>query len=239
MSLRSRTRTLFNTAAATAVVLAFATLDNAAQAIAFDWVTIGDVGNVADQQFRATYGSVGHEYQISKYEATNTQYVEFLNAVATSDPYALYSTSMTLSSVGGITRSGAPGSYAYTVKADAIGKGPGGSDYRYGNRPVVYVSWYDAVRFCNWLTSGVTENGTYTLTGGGPNSGTPTIPDHSTLAANSFFLPTEDEWYKAAYFDGSAYFDFPNGSDDVPNNNPPSADTGNSANYYYSGYTLH
>ena len=36
-----------------------------------------------------------------------------------------------------------------------------------GNHPVNYVSWYDAIRFANWLNngqgSGDTETGAYTL----------------------------------------------------------------------------
>ena len=48
---------------------------------------------------------------------------------------------------------GGPGSFAYSVAADRA------------NRPVNFVSWYDAARFCNWLTTGDTEAGVYTLDG--------------------------------------------------------------------------
>jgi formylglycine-generating enzyme required for sulfatase activity len=44
-------------------------------------------------------------------------------------------------------------------------------------------------------------------------------------------LPSEDEWYKAAYYDGSTYYDYPTGTDTVPDNNLPSLDSGNSANF--------
>ena len=209
-----------------------------ADAITFDWATIGDTGNAYDTH-GGHYGGVDYEYRISKHEVTNAQYVEFLNAAAASDPFALYSTFMSSDTRGGITRSGSPGSYSYSVKADAVGQGPGGSDYGYGNKPVVYVSWYDTLRFANWLTSGTTESGTYTITGGGANSGAVTVPHHSTFAAGSdtFFLPSEHEWYKAAYYDGSTYFDYPTGTDSVPDNNLPSADIGNSANWEDGGYT--
>ncbi len=58
-------------------------------------------------------------------------------------------------------------------------------------------------------------------------------------------MPSEDEWYKAAYHDATAgtagtYFDYPTGTDAVPDNNLPMADMGNSANFYQvypSGYT--
>lgn len=39
------------------------------------------------------YGSVDHNYRISKYAITATQYCEFLNAKAASDPYYLYQSS--------------------------------------------------------------------------------------------------------------------------------------------------
>ena len=98
-----------------------------------------------------------------------------------------------------------------------------------------YVSWFDSVRFVNWLTSGQTESGTYTITDGGRDWGTVAIPDHTSLT-NGWFLPTENEWYKAAYFDankpgGGGYWDYATGTDAMPDNTLPSADSGNSANY--------
>jgi hypothetical protein len=87
------------------------------------------------------------------------EHAEFLNAKAASDPLGLYNTGMgSDADFGGITRSGSSGSYAYSVK-------PGFED-----KPVAYVSFYDALRFANWLNngqgSGDTETGAYTLLGG-------------------------------------------------------------------------
>jgi len=99
------------------------------------------------------------------------------------------------------------------------------------NRPVNHVSWYDTIRFANWMTNGQgtgdTETGSYTITGGGVNAGTVTIPTAaqrktwSTGAKSYFLLTSEDEWYKAAYYDpaktgGAGYWDYPTGSDTKP-----------------------
>ena len=43
--------------------------------------------------------------------------------------------------VSGIARSGSQGNYNYSVLGS-------------GNRPVTYVSWFDAARFVNWLNNG-------------------------------------------------------------------------------------
>ncbi len=80
-----------------------------------------------------------YAYNIGKYEVTNAQYAEFLNAKAQTDTYSLYNASMASC---GITRSGSAGSYNYGVTGGL------------GNRPVVYVSWFDAARFTNWLGNG-------------------------------------------------------------------------------------
>jgi len=50
-----------------------------ASAVTFDWVTVGNPGNAADN---TGFGSVADTYRISRYEVTNAQYAEFLNAKA-------------------------------------------------------------------------------------------------------------------------------------------------------------
>ncbi len=61
---------------------------------------------------------MAYTYQIGRYEVSNAQYAEFLNAVAATDTYSLYATSMG-SGVGGITRSGSSGSYTYSASPAA------------------------------------------------------------------------------------------------------------------------
>jgi hypothetical protein len=191
----------------------------AATAVNIEWVTVSAPGNPGDTEIMVCcgnsigssgYGSVAYVYRISKYETTNAQYTEFLNAVATTDTNALYNTNMGNPSYpnwGGITRSGNSGSYTYSVIT-------GREDM-----PVNYVSFFDATRFANWLHNGqhagaqdntTTEDGAYTITADGVSN--------NTIARNSdatVFVTSEDEWYKAAYYDPStaSYFDYPAGTD--------------------------
>ena len=91
-----------------------------AGAVEIEWVSVGDPGNAPDTATNCAgpnaggaqdCGSVAGAYRISKYEVTNAQYVEFLNAIAANDTYGLYDPIMAIGR-GGITRSGSPGSYA-------------------------------------------------------------------------------------------------------------------------------
>jgi formylglycine-generating enzyme required for sulfatase activity len=158
-----------------------ALITSAAASVTMDWVSIGDINNIADPL--TGYGSVDHDYRIGKYEVTNAQYGEFLNAKGQSNANAIYNSNM---SGYGITQSGIFGSFSYTVTTALA------------NRPVVLVSWFDAARFANWMMNdqgdGDMEDGAYTLTG--TMSG--------VILANasaSVHIPSIDQWYKAAFYD--------------------------------------
>lgn len=194
--------------------------------ITIDIVPVGNAGNANDPT--TGYGAVGYDYGIGKYEVTLNQYSVFLNAVAKTDTYGLYNTSMgTDLNSRGIARSGVSGSYAYAVMGS-------------GARPVTYVSWYDSARFVNWLqngqptglqAAGTTETGAYTLTG---NTG--------LIARNAglgYGLPSEDEWYKAAYHqpvgqggDVDSYWLYPTANNAIPNSRNGSVSDANSANFF-------
>jgi formylglycine-generating enzyme required for sulfatase activity len=175
---------------------------------------------------------VPYGYRISKYAVTNAQYAEFLNAVAAADTYGLYNESMadpTGWAFGGIVRGGSSGSYTYGTIA-------GREDM-----PVNWVSFYDAVRFANWFHNGqptglqdgrTTEDGAYRII-------TESYPDGPLITRNAdatIFLPTEHEWYKAAYYDAesAAYFDCPAGPDTPTTCSVPGA-TPNTANCGFPG----
>jgi sulfatase modifying factor 1 len=158
---------------------------SAAASVTIDYVSVGHAGNAADS---TGYGAVAYAYQIGKYEVTNAQYSTFLNAVDPDGANAngVYNTNMGSNARGGITyTAGAASGAKYTIRTSM------------GDKPVTYVSWYDAARFANWLHngqgSGSTETGAYTLS---LNTGIITKNEGAQV-----YLPSEDEWYKAAYYD--------------------------------------
>ena len=195
--------------------------------LTIDTVTVGDAGNAADT---TTYGAVAYDFNIGKYEVTIGQYTSFLNAVAATDTYSLYNASMATDlNVAGISRSGASGSYTYAV----VNNGGDSS-----NRPITYVSWFDAARFANWMNNGATngastETGAYTLNGA--TTGIITKNPGAT-----WWIPSEDEWFKSAYYKGggtnAGYWLYPTQSDSAPGNNIGGA--ANQANYYAGDYAV-
>ncbi len=208
-----------------------------AHAIEIELVPVGNAGNAPDTRYmNISVGSVGYDYQIGKYEITAGQYTEFLNAVAKADPYELYNPNLAITYQlrgAGIKRSGSSPNFSYSLSAEAA------------NRPVNYVSFWDAARFANWLHngqpvgpegSGTTEDGSYHDVGNqalfGRNAGA------------TFVIPTEDEWYKAAYHDktvglSSTYFDYPTRTNAVPGRDTnETTNAGNNANYLTFDYLI-
>jgi formylglycine-generating enzyme len=218
----------------TSLALALATCgimvcSSATAGVSITTVNVVNVGNANDT---TGYGGVGYVYGIGTYEVTLNQYANFLNSVAATDTYSLYNVNMAANvNVAGITRSGSSGSYTYAISGD-------------GNRPVTYVSWFDAARFVNWLdngcplggqVAGTTETGAYALNGA--TSGI----INSSLAGSGWRLPTESEWYKAAYYQPlsqggptSSYWTYATRSNTQPNSRTPNSVDQNSGNFYYN-----
>ncbi len=201
-----------------------------AHAVTIDWVTVGDPGNAADD---TGYGAVADSFRIMKYEWTNSRYVEFLNAVdpTGTNPNSIYNANMGSQARGGIIfTSGATAGSKYTAKPNM------------GDKPVAYVNWWHAARVANWLHngqgSGSTETGAYTLN----NATSGDAPARNSDA--QYFIPTEDQWYKAAYYKGGGanvgYWDYATQSDTAPTAVTANAtgkgsagSTGNFANFNY------
>jgi formylglycine-generating enzyme len=205
-----------------------------ASAITIATVPVGNPGNATDPATSNLYGAVSYSYSIGKYDVTVGQYATFLNAVAATDTYGLYNTSMgTDLNVAGISRSGSSGSYTYSVVGSA-------------NHPIAYISWGDAARFANWMSNsqptgsegnGTTETGSYTLNGATTDAA---LSAMSRNANATWVVPTNNEWYKAAYYNpaSTSYYLYPFSSSTVPMAVQPGS-TPNTANFYgNSGYVV-
>jgi len=234
-TLMKKYRTVYRSILLSALVTAAAIFlfTNTSRAVMIDTVPVGNPGNLGESQPSGTFGAVGYNYRIGKTEVTNAQYTEFLNGVdpAGANTLGLYSGNMSLDPRGGINFNvGAANGSKYQIKL--------GRD----NNPVIYVSWYDSIRFSNWLHngqgSGNTEDGAYTLLGSSP-----TPFNGNSLTRNvgaKWWLPSENEWYKAAYHknDGitANYWDYPTSTDALPDSDQPpgsgAPDPSNTANFY-------
>jgi len=157
-----------------------------------EFVTVGDPGNRAE--LTNGFGAVSETFDIMKFEFTNQQYVQFLNSV---DPNGnqtngIYNASMGSDARGGISfDSGAATGSKYAVRLNMH------------HKPVNYVSWFDAARVANWLHNGATsassmETGAYTLNNATTGNAVPV-----NIGAR-FFIPSENQWYKAAYYKGGS-----------------------------------
>lgn len=204
-----------------------------AQSVNIALSQVGDSGNAPDPS--TGLGGVAYAFSIGTFDVTLSQYSAFLNAVASSDPYGLYNSQLESNpNIEGITQAGVSGSFTYSVIGNS------------GSDPVTYVSWLDAARFCNWLQNGqpasgvespaTTEAGAYTLDGD-TTSGLETRNPGAT-----WWIPSENEWYKAAYYDpalqngSGGYWLYPTQSNSVPGN--IIGNTPNQANYNDGFYSV-
>jgi len=219
-----------------------------AAAIDIETVPVGNAGNAGELSGRSVggcgddrvCGAVDYTYGIGTYEVTAGQYAAFLNAVAATDTYSLYNEEMSFwpphPTGCHIQRAGSWGSYTYSVDAE------------WADRPVNLVSWGDAARFANWVHNGqpvgsqgpgTTETGSYTLNGATSHIDLMAV---ERAAGATWVIPTEDEWYKAAYHknDGATanYWTYGTASDVQPSNVLTSPDPGNNANFFDTVYTV-
>jgi sulfatase modifying factor 1 len=117
---------------------------------------------------------------------------------------------------------------ANTLGGLAITKNTRGAD-----KPATSVSWNEATRFVNWLNTSTGSTPAYKFAiqpGQGGYDSNADIElwapgdagyDPNNLYRNSvarYFLPSVDEWYKAAYYDPTSgiYYDYPTGSNTAP-----------------------
>jgi formylglycine-generating enzyme required for sulfatase activity len=168
------------------------------------FVPIGNPGNAPDTTGSPNpAGSVGYAYNMGKYEVSRDM----------------------------INKANAAGNLGISMW-DMSSFGGNGV-----NRPANDISWNAAARYVNWLNTSQGYSPAYKFAvqpGQGGYSVNAQIQlwqisDLGYNAANPFrnsqakyFLPSMDEWYKAAYYDPNAnggaggYWNFPTGSDSAP-----------------------
>jgi hypothetical protein len=166
----------------------------------YQFTTVGEPGNRpdADHHGQGKYGAVANRFRIAQRQVSHIDYARFLNSVARQEQGGLYHPRMGIGP-GAIRRVGHPGNYRYLLRVDEP------------PTPVTHVSWFDAVRYCNWLHHGQKDAPELLQTGAYELASAPV----TRSKAAKFFLPSENEWYKSAYYvdeehrsDGAAYTHF-------------------------------
>jgi len=181
---------VFHTAISSAQTIT-ETFGTGANAFSMDFVTIGNPGNSADTTGNPNpVGSVSYIYNMAKYEVSR-EMIEKAN------------------SQGGLNIS----------LQDMSSNGGNGL-----LKPATGISWNEAARFVNWLNTSKGYQAAYNFASSGSNDNISLWGSGQSSGSNLFrhknafyFLPSDDEWYKAAY--GSpvgTWYNFPTGSDSVP-----------------------
>jgi formylglycine-generating enzyme required for sulfatase activity len=154
--------------------------------------TIDFVPISGDTNPTSGYGIVNNDYRIGTYEITNEQWNKFTNiyGIPTGSPSNAYDES------------------AYWTGTDV---------------PTNGLSWYEGAQFVNYLNTSTGHQAAYKFTGTQGQSDYTFVPwdiadtgyDVSNPYRNSsafYFLPTEDEWVKAAYWNGASLQTYTNAS---------------------------
>jgi hypothetical protein len=169
-----------------------------------DFVTITAPGNApwlgdggpADNRVYG-HGGVNYEYRIGRFEVTSAQWVEFFNAAYDRPANDRIPHLIPPDFWGGIptTPTHPEGQRWTTTPQTAM-------------RPTGNIDWRMAAMYCNWLHNGKSLareaflDGAYDVStfGGSPLGFTDQLTHHPNAR---YWIPTNDEWMKAAFFDPS------------------------------------
>ena len=147
-----------------------------------------NIGNAGNAADTTSFGAVPYEYRVGTYEITQDA----------------------------ITKATASGMSNVTARPWT------------GNQPAANITWYEAAAFVNFLNTNSGKTAAYDLTfSSGSWSMALWSSEQAWTAGGTnlyrnkdafYFLPSENEWYKAAYYNaaGTNYFLYPTGSDTAP-----------------------
>jgi hypothetical protein len=150
-------------------------------------VTVGNSGNAVDTNGR---GRVNYNYNIGKFSVTYGEWANFLNSAASgSDKDILWHSGMTpVAKYHSIVAN--YGDYGFRVKK------------AYENKPLENLSWEAAAMYCNFLhntSKNDSRPAPLKLRDGAYDLKT-NVKSFNRSAGARYFLPTVEEWYKAAYY---------------------------------------
>ena len=178
-------------------------------------------------------GAVDYAYNIGKYEVTAGQYTEFLNAVATTrTPTGCTTRPCGRTTYGCKIQRTRQFGQLHVQRGRRLGQ-PAGELRVLGRRGA--VRQLAAQRPADRAAGSLDHRGRGVL---------PQRRDEPSAALMAvdreadwkWAIPSEDEWYKAAYHkndgDTGNYFDYPTSNDSVPSNDLIDPDPGNNANFY-------
>ncbi|MEM1060650.1 MAG: SUMF1/EgtB/PvdO family nonheme iron enzyme [Verrucomicrobiota bacterium] len=187
------------------------TFGSGANLFTIDFMAVGDAGNPADN---TGFGGVVYDYRISTYEINE----DMIN------------------------------------KANTLGGLGLTQDNRGANKPTTSMTWNEAARFVNWLNTSQGYQAAYNFAvqpgeGGYDPNANLVLWDAADAWTDGgqnlfrhkdafYFLPSENEWYKAAYYSGTGnvYFDYATQQDIGDPPTPVASGTGADETVY--GQTL-
>jgi sulfatase modifying factor 1 len=152
-------------------------------------ISFVNIGNVGNAADTTGYGAVPYAYRVGVYEVSKN---DILKATA--------------SGMANVTAGAWTGS----------------------NQPAASISWLESAAFANWLNTSTGKQAAYDLFWDGDawSMNLWSSADAWQLGGENlyrhknahYFLPSENEWFKAAYFNssGSNYFDYATGSSAAP-----------------------
>jgi len=162
-----------------------------------DFVDVGNAGNADDAGagggiYSSPYGGVAYDYRISTYEISQNN--------------------------------------IFKAMAEGLANVTAGAHT--GDKPAANISWYEAAAFVNWLNTSqgyqaaynLSFSSSWSMTLWGASEQATTGVDSGTNPYRHkdayYFLPSEDEWYKAAYHQNDGvtanYWDYATGSNTIP-----------------------